>query len=75
MKDYSEEEKQEIRAVLERQKVGYRYMQALRDKELRTVNTSEAMQILAPAFAEAMKLPLRESSGLIDFYRVLSRNV
>jgi hypothetical protein len=73
-KDFSEEEKREIRAVWERQKEGYRLIQAMRDEDLRSVNTPEAMRILAPAFREALKLPMRKSSGLIEFYKILNRS-
>lgn len=38
MKDYSEEEKQEIRAVLERRNVGYQYMELERERRVRETN-------------------------------------
>jgi len=69
----TEEEKQKFLAVYERQQAGYRYMQQERDRDLKNVDTVIAVQQLGSAFDMATKLPLRESSGLIEFYKALSK--
>ncbi len=67
----TEEEKQKFLAVYERQQAGYRYMQLERDLRLRQLDTIAEIQILADAFNHATDQPMRQTTGLINFYRIL----
>ena len=69
----TEAEKTHFREVHARMQVGYAYIQSERDREFRTVTTPEAILALRSAFHHAAMLPMRPSSGLIQYYQALDR--
>ena len=69
----TEAEKARFREVHARQQIGYARIQAERDRELFGVVTSEAILSLRSAFEHATTLPMRRSSGLVQFYEAMKR--
>ncbi len=66
-------EKVHFREVHAQMQVGYAFIQSERDRELKTVSTTEAILALRSAFQHAASLPMRPSSGLIQFYQALAK--
>ena len=60
-------------AMLARQRVGWAYMAEERKAMLRSTVTKDAVQALQSSFEYAHKLPPRLTSGLVEFYAVMSR--
>lgn len=67
------EEKARFREVHARQQVGYKRAEEDRDARIRETSTADGIASLQSAFEMAAKLPPRPSSGLVEFYRALSR--
>ena len=69
----TEAEKAHFREVHARMQEGYAFIQKERDRELRSVSTTEAILSLRSAFRHAATLPPRPTSGLEQFYQALGR--
>lgn len=67
-------EKTHFREVHARMQVGYARAQEERDVRIRETSTLEGIQSLLGAYEMAAMLPLRTTSGLVEFYRALSRS-
>ncbi|RYG26501.1 hypothetical protein EON82_03000 [bacterium] len=67
-------EKARFREVHARMQVGYARAQEERDARIRATSTTTGVVSLLSAFEMAAKLPPRSTSGLVEFYRALSRN-
>ena len=69
------EEKAHFLEIYHRQQEGYRIMEVMRRKDLRTTDTVKAMECLSDFFDHALlSQPMRESSGLVEFYQALAKS-
>jgi hypothetical protein len=69
----TEAEKQHLREVYEARQIGARIEQAERDMAIRETVTADAIQSLRRAFQLAAQLPMRPSSGLVQYYEGLKK--
>jgi len=67
------EELEAAKAMLARKQVGWAYMAEERKERLRSTVTKDAIPAFQSSFDYARTLPPRQSSGLVEFYRILCR--
>jgi len=66
-------ERDAAKLMLARQRAGWVYIAEERKAMLRSTVTKDAVQALQSSFEYAQTLPPRLDSGLVEFYKVLSR--
>lgn len=67
------EERAEAREIFRRQRIGFEMAEILQLRNLRSESQASLIGPLLVAFDAAAKLPPREGSGLVEYYRRLMR--
>ena len=67
------DDKNELRAFVERWKMASERLEALRRQDLRDVNLARHIMALNGAFEATLTRPIRKSSGLVEQQAVFSR--
>lgn len=69
----TDEERHRLRETYDRMQEGYELANRERLRRLPEVDTAETLLCLLPAFRLAARLPMRKSSGLVEYYRKLAK--
>ena len=67
------DDKNELRAFVERWKVASERLEALRREDLRNVHVARHIKALNGAFEATLTRPIRKSSGLVEQQAIFSR--
>lgn len=71
----TDEQREAFQELQLRRAIGFAEADRLRYERVKETSTMEAIASLRRAFVLAAQLPARPSSGLVEFYRALSRSL